>query len=149
MLQDRKNYSGPRLCGTTLGSPLVLRTRAETWVFPHNPRPLVFFLSQVPVLAKGNEKECFAYDSCVRQYKLQTNSTDPLVLYVISLGVTRLRLATAPLYHIHHRYYYLGGLSITYTIFTLHFNPFTLREAKRGLTILNIFFYQKHFLKNI
>ena len=32
------------LWGTTLGSPLVLRTRAETWVFPHNPRPLVFFL---------------------------------------------------------------------------------------------------------
>ena len=24
-------------------------------------------------------------------------------------------------------------------------NPFTLREAKTGLTILNIFFYQKHF----
>ena len=46
MLQDRKNYSGPRLWGTTRGSPLVLRTRAETWVFPHNPRPLVFFLSQ-------------------------------------------------------------------------------------------------------
>ena len=45
MLQDRKNCSGPRLCGTTLGSPLVLRTRAETWVFPHNQRPLVFFLS--------------------------------------------------------------------------------------------------------
>ena len=48
MLQDRKNFSGPRLWGTTLGSPLVLRTRAETWVFPHNPRPLVFFLSHNP-----------------------------------------------------------------------------------------------------
>ena len=34
--------------GTTLGSPLVLRTRAETWVFPHNPRPLVFFLLHTP-----------------------------------------------------------------------------------------------------
>ena len=29
------------------------------------------------------------------------------------------------------------------------FNPFILKEAKTGLTILNIFFYQKHFLKNI
>ena len=36
------------LWGTTLGSPLVLRTRAETWVFPHNPRPLVFFLLHTP-----------------------------------------------------------------------------------------------------
>ena len=36
------------LWGTTLGSPLVLRTRAETWVFPHNPRPLVFFLLHNP-----------------------------------------------------------------------------------------------------
>ena len=36
--------------GTTLGSPLVLRTRAETWVFPHNPRPLVFFLLHNPYL---------------------------------------------------------------------------------------------------
>ena len=26
-------------------------------------------------------------------------------------------------------------------------NPFTLREAITGLTILNIFFYQEHFLK--
>ena len=48
MLQDRKNYLGPRLWGITLGSPLVLRTRAETWVFPHNPRPLVFYLSHNP-----------------------------------------------------------------------------------------------------
>ena len=31
----------------------------------------------------------------------------------------------------------------------LWFNPFTLRAAKTGLTILMIFFLQKHFLENI
>ena len=29
------------------------------------------------------------------------------------------------------------------------FNPFTLRGAKRGLMILEIFFLQKHFAENI
>ena len=58
MLQDRKNYSGPRLCGTTRGSPLVLRTRAETWVFPHNPRPLVFFLSHNPHFSSLCSQSC-------------------------------------------------------------------------------------------
>ena len=58
MLQDRKNYLGPRLWGTTLGSPLVLRTRAETWVFPHNPRPLVFFLSHNPHLSSLCSLSC-------------------------------------------------------------------------------------------
>ena len=29
------------------------------------------------------------------------------------------------------------------------FNPFTLRVAKKGLTILAIFHLQKHFLENI
>ena len=39
--------------------------------------------------------------------------------------------------------------------FHIHFilcsavNPFTLRTAKRGLTILEIFYLQKHFLENI
>ena len=28
-------------------------------------------------------------------------------------------------------------------------NPFTLRAAKRGLTILGIFYLNKHFLENI
>ena len=29
------------------------------------------------------------------------------------------------------------------------FNPFTLRTAKRGLTILEIFYLPKHFLEDI
>ena len=29
------------------------------------------------------------------------------------------------------------------------FNPFTLRAVKRGLTIMEIFYLQKHFLENI
>ena len=32
---------------------------------------------------------------------------------------------------------------------TVTLNPFTLRAAKRGLTILEIFYLQSHFLENI
>ena len=46
--KSERTTRGCGLWGTTLGSPLVLRTRAETWVFPHNPRPLVFFLLHNP-----------------------------------------------------------------------------------------------------
>ena len=48
-------------CGlwwTTLGSALVLRTRAEPWVFPHNPRPLVFFLLHNPQISSLCSLSC-------------------------------------------------------------------------------------------
>ena len=32
---------------------------------------------------------------------------------------------------------------------SIYFNPFTLRAAKRGLTIFEIFSLQKHFFENI
>ena len=42
----------------------------------------------------------------------------------------------------------LGFLLVFHTSRTVYtqLNPFTLREAKKGLTVLDIFFEQKHFL---
>ena len=40
-------------------------------------------------------------------------------------------------------------ISIFHDLRTHSFNPFTLRAAKRGLTILEIFPLQKHFFENI
>ena len=42
----------------------------------------------------------------------------------------------------------LSSLHVTFSNF-MHINPFALRAAKRGLTILEIFSLQKHFFENI
>ena len=66
------------------------------------------------------------------------------------------------MYNIHMgpgNYVHIGGCSHPSEVFSLCkrykkdreivFNPFTLRAAKTRQTILDIFFYQKHFLENI
>ena len=109
------------LWGTTLGSPLVLRTRAETWVFLHNPRPLVFFLLHNPhfsslcslsglkpkVLPKGILFTACDWWKAVNCGTSHIDSSEAVV-YVISsgpgLGVTRLRLVTPWVYPIHNSF---------------------------------------------
>ena len=107
------------LWGTTLGSPLELCTRAETWVFPHNPRPLVFFLLHNPHFSSLCSLSCLKPN-----IKGVTQGYTFLGLWLVegsqlwykqhrllgscgvcdTLGVTRLRLVTPWVYPIHHSF---------------------------------------------
>ena len=104
MLQDRKNFSGPRLWGTTLGSPLVLRTRAETWVFPHNPWPLVFFLSHNPHFSSLCSLRCLKPKVLPKGILFSACDWKAVNCVCDTLGVTRLRLVTPWVYPIHHSF---------------------------------------------
>ena len=111
-----------------------------------------------------NHTMCIRKSTYIHNYPLQGNTLDSLMLgpprlHGISSASVRASERNSPFMSSARGHYLMpvgshgtSRVDVVYLSMPCHafiVNTFTLKEAKTGLTIFNIFIYQKYFLKNI